>query len=89
MSPAPGAKDDPIRRRCIKVFHVGFQQSAFMNNGACGTVTVRIIGGAIALLQFTARNKPGLYLPTVALLRDPDNLASGDGSSYTFTIVVK
>lgn len=46
-------------------------------------------GGAIALLQFTAGDKPGLYRPTVALLRDPDNLASGDGSSYTFTIVVE
>ena len=46
-------------------------------------------GGAVSLLQFTAGDKPGLYRPTVALLRDPDDLASGDGSSYTFTIVVE
>lgn len=46
-------------------------------------------GGAIALLQFTAGDKPGLYRPTVALLRDHHDLNSGDGSAYTFTIVVK
>jgi hypothetical protein len=40
-------------------------------------------------LQFTGGDKPGLYRPTVALLRDHHDLASGDGSSYTFTIVVK
>lgn len=46
-------------------------------------------GGAIALLQFTGGDKPGLYRPTVALLRDPDDLNSGDGATYTFTIVVE
>jgi hypothetical protein len=46
-------------------------------------------GGAIALLQFTAGDKPGLYRPTLALLSDPDDLKSGDGASYTFTIVVE
>jgi len=46
-------------------------------------------GGAIGLLQFTAGNKAGLYRPTVALLADPANLSSPDGSRYTFTIVVK
>lgn len=45
--------------------------------------------GTVGLLQFTAGDKPGLYRPTVALLREPGNLASGDGASYTFTIVVK
>jgi hypothetical protein len=49
----------------------------------------RIFGGAIALLQFTAGSKPGLYRPTLALLSDPTNPASPDGSSYTYTIVVK
>ena len=47
-----------------------------------------IFGGATMLLQFTAGNKPGKYRPTLALLSDPDNLESPDGSSYTFTIVV-
>ncbi len=46
-------------------------------------------GGAIGLLQFTAGNKPGLYRPTLALLSDPADQNSGDGSSYTYTIVVK
>ncbi len=45
--------------------------------------------GAVGLLQFTAGDKPGKYRPTVALLREPGNLASGDGASYTFTIVAK
>jgi hypothetical protein len=46
-------------------------------------------GGAIGLLQFTAGNKPGLYRPTLALLSDPEDLASRDGSWYTYTIVVE
>jgi hypothetical protein len=49
----------------------------------------KVFGGAIALMQFTAGNKPGLYQPTLALLRDPSDRSSGDGSSYTFTIVVE
>ena len=40
-------------------------------------------------LQFTAGRKAGKYRPTLALLRDSSNPASGDGSSYTFTIVVE
>lgn len=46
-------------------------------------------GGAIMMLQFTAGNKAGKYRPTLALLSDPDDLSSGDGSSYTYTIVVE
>lgn len=49
----------------------------------------KLFGGAIMLLQFTAGDKPGLYRPTLALLKDPSDVASGDGSSYTYTIVVK
>ncbi len=41
MTPAPGAKGDPVRQRGIKVLHVGFLQSAFLNTGESGTVTVR------------------------------------------------
>ncbi len=40
-------------------------------------------------LAFTAGNKPGLYRPTLALLRDPQNPGNGDGSKYTYTIVVE
>lgn len=49
----------------------------------------KIFGGAIALLQFTAGDKAGLYRPTLALLSDPDDMSSPDGSSYTYTIVVQ
>ncbi len=42
VSPAPGAKGDPIRQRGLKVLHIGFMQSAFFNRGKTGTVTVRI-----------------------------------------------
>ncbi len=45
-------------------------------------------GGAIMQLQFTAGDKPGKYRPTLALLRDPADPQSGDGSAYTYTIVV-
>ncbi len=46
-------------------------------------------GGAQMRLQFTAGDTAGTYRPTLALLRDPENLGSGDGSRYTYTIVVK
>jgi hypothetical protein len=48
-----------------------------------------IFGGAVGLLQFIAGDKPGLYRPTLALLKDADDIESGDGSTYTFTIVVQ
>lgn len=41
MSPSPGAKGDPIRQRGIKVIHIGFRQSAFLNAGEKGKVIVR------------------------------------------------
>lgn len=46
-------------------------------------------GGAIMQLAFTAGGKPGRYRPTLALLADPANPDAGDGSSYTYTIVVE
>ena len=48
-----------------------------------------IFGGAVGLLQFTAGDKPGAYRPALALLKDPDDIESGDGSAYTFTIIVQ
>ncbi len=45
VSPAPGLKLDPVRQRGIKVFHIGFRQSAFVNKGNSGTVSVRIFDG--------------------------------------------
>lgn len=41
-SPAPGSKLDPAPNKGIKVIHIGFQQSAFLNRGAVGKVLVRI-----------------------------------------------
>ena len=46
-------------------------------------------GGAVMSLAFTAGNKPGKYRPTLALLSDPGDIASENGSRYTYTIVVK
>ncbi len=46
-------------------------------------------GGAQMRLQFTAGSLTGKYRPTLVLLRDPEHLGSGDGSSYTYTIVVE
>jgi hypothetical protein len=49
----------------------------------------KAFGGAIMLLEFNAGDKPGLYRPTLALLKNPDDQTSGDGSQYTYTIVVE
>ena len=46
-------------------------------------------GGAMMQLHFTAGSPPGKYPPTLALMKDPDNPAAGDGSAYTYTIVVE
>ena len=39
------------------------------------------MGGAIMLLQFQAGKTPGINRPNLALLAEPEYLASGDGSS--------
>jgi hypothetical protein len=49
----------------------------------------KLFGGSIMQLQFRAGNKAGKYRPTLALLRDPYEISSGDGSSFTYTIVVQ
>ena len=46
-------------------------------------------GGSMLQLQFTAGSAPGKYRPTVALLKDPEDFSAGDGSAYTYTIVVE
>ena len=47
------------------------------------------VGGAIMLLEFTSGDKQGLYRPTLALLKNPKDVTAGDGSSYTWTVVVQ
>lgn len=42
MSPSPGVANDRVRERGIKVLHIGFQESAFLNSGSTGVVNVRI-----------------------------------------------
>jgi hypothetical protein len=49
----------------------------------------KAFGGAIMLLEFNAGDKPGLYRPTLALLKDPGDQTGGDGSQYTYTIIVE
>lgn len=45
--------------------------------------------GAVMTLEFSAGDKKGFYRPTLALLADPSDLSSGDGSTYTYTIIVE
>lgn len=47
------------------------------------------IGGAIMQVQFRTGKTIGTYRPTFALLKDPSDLNSGDGSSYTYTILAR
>lgn len=47
------------------------------------------LGGAIMLLEFVAGDKKGIYRPAFALLSNPENIASRDGSTYSYTIVVE
>jgi hypothetical protein len=46
-------------------------------------------GGAIMQVQLQAGTQKGTLRPTFALLNDPDNLASGDGTFYTYTVIVE
>jgi hypothetical protein len=46
-------------------------------------------GGAMLQLHFTAGSLPGKYRPRLALMKNPDDPAAGDGSAYTYTIVVE
>lgn len=44
-SPAPGSAADPVQNKGIKVIHIGFMQSAFLNTKDKGTVKIRIKDG--------------------------------------------
>jgi len=46
-------------------------------------------GGAIMQVQLQAGVQKGTLRPTFALLNDPDDLNSGDGTSYTYTVIVE
>ena len=75
MSPAKGAKGDPVRQRGIKVFHIGFLQSPFINKGPSGTVNVRFIDGAG---KTTHSGNAGIDFLTVPVPQvHPNNLPDG------------
>ncbi len=57
--------------------------------GAFSAGAGKRFGGAIMQVEFTAGDKPGVYRPTFVLLADTGDPAAGDGSSYTYTIVVR
>ncbi len=46
-------------------------------------------GGSMLMLSFTTGNKAGQYSPTITLLADPADINSGDGASYTYTVVAQ
>ncbi len=46
-------------------------------------------GGAIMQVQFQAGAQKGRHRPTIALLNDAANPASGDGTFYTYTVIVE
>ena len=68
MSPAPGAKADPIRQRGLKVIHIGFQQSAFRNRGNRGRVKVRFLDSAGSVTQKGAAEIEFLSAPVAQVL---------------------
>ncbi len=75
MTPAPGAAGDPVRERGIKVIHVGFQQSAFVNSGDTGTVTVRIVDGAGQVVARGSGDLSFIDAPVAQIL--PTNFPQG------------
>jgi len=46
-------------------------------------------GGAVMQVFFHTDYKAGTYRPTFALLKDPSDLKSGDGTSYTYTVIAE
>lgn len=75
MSPAPGAANDPVRQRGIKVLHIGFQQTAFLNGGETGTVAVRILDGSGAAVAEGSGAVSFLPAPVAQIL--PTNFPQG------------
>jgi hypothetical protein len=71
-SPAPGAKQDPIRQRGLKVIHVGFMTSAFRNTGDAGTVRVRFVDGSGRIVHQGAGSVRFLEAPVAQIL--PTNM---------------
>lgn len=74
-SPAPGSAKDPIQQHGLKVVHIGFQQSAFLNTGSTGTVTVRIVDGSGAVVAEGTGSIDMIPAPVAQIL--PTNFPQG------------
>ena len=59
------------------------------NHGSNGTAAGERIGGAIMQVQFKTGSAKGKYRPTFSLLKDLNDLTSGDGTSYTYTVIAE
>ncbi len=46
-------------------------------------------GGAVMQVFFQTGDQAGIYRPTFAQLKDPGDLKSGDGTSYTYTVIAE
>lgn len=75
MSPAEGAKNDPVRQRGIKVFHIGLLHSAFINKGTRGTIEVRFIDGKGETTHTGSATID--FLPAAVPQLHPNNLPDG------------
>ncbi|MBI3451530.1 MAG: hypothetical protein HY057_01595, partial [Rhodospirillales bacterium] len=73
VSPTPGAAQDPVRQRGIKVLHVGFLESAFTNKTGKGTVQVRFIDGANRVVSAGSGTVEFMKQPVAQIL--PTNLS--------------
>lgn len=75
VSLLPGAAQDPIRQRGIKVIHIGFRESAFVNAASPGTVTVRIRNGADTVVAQGSETLEMIAAPVPQIL--PTNFPQG------------
>lgn len=67
-SPAPGSANDPVQNRGIKVIHIGFMQSAFLNTGSKGKVYIRLKDEQGKVLQSGSSSINFLESPVAQIL---------------------
>jgi len=84
MSPAPGAANDPIRQRGIKVFHVGLLENPFINRGDGGEITVRFYDGSDTLIRDGSESVEFLETPVPQI--QPNNFPDAQRSHNWQTV---
>ena len=87
-----GVMADPKAGAGINDIRSPAQNGAPMLSQPTSTLSQRAgkrFGGAIMQVQFQAGNRSGTFRPTFAFLKNPDDRAQGDGTSYTYTIIVR